>query len=177
MPDDLQIKKLEALHNLSEQDIDHELSRFYFLEEKASRLVGVLSLLLVLLGFTTRFLVDEILPPSNWLDYLCLFTGLGLLLLVFVGMWFLYRSLASVQLFVTADPVSMQRLISDGTAYPDMLKMLAFGNFQSIRETMTVVNRKRELLGRAYRIIEWSIIVLLIFLLLVFAVAWRWRNS
>jgi len=57
-------KNLE-LYNLSKEGLKEEFSRYNRIEEKASRHLTVLSILLVASTFTGKFALDKVVPPRG----------------------------------------------------------------------------------------------------------------
>lgn len=86
--DQIELKKYKELYDLSKEVFYDELGRSTRIDEKASKYLTVLTLLLGAFAFFGKRLLDSILPPKNPIEWLLVIVS-GLLLVFLVITWFL----------------------------------------------------------------------------------------
>lgn len=170
--DKLQIKKYEELYKLSKDGLDEELKRFHQLDEKASRFLSVLSILLVVSGFAGKFAVESVVPPVNLLDWLCLVSALVFIISILIALLIVF-SVLMIQNLIKI-PMS-KTLINffDTYIYLDAIYALTKGNIDAVTENRNITDRKVKKLTWAYWIIFISIIFAIIFVFAIVVQKWN----
>jgi hypothetical protein len=85
------IQKYEELYQLSNESLAEELQRSHRIEEKASRFFAVLSLLLALSGISGKFILTSVIPPKNWIDFICMSFAILFVLSALSGLYFTFK--------------------------------------------------------------------------------------
>ena len=161
---DRDIEKLREMYNLSKEVLYEEHNRSDRLDEKASRYLTVLTLLLGGFSICGKWVVDDLMPPNGWYGSILLLTGL-LLFLGLVTSWFLiFRSMKAE--WVTKIPFDghMIKFFEDNdlaTVYHD----IAGGNAEALATNRQVFNKKCKRLNCSYFIMNISLCLFFLFVL------------
>ncbi|WP_296592604.1 hypothetical protein [Methylophaga sp.] len=91
-------EKHEFLYNYARNGFDDELQRFRNIEDKASKLLSLLSIGIIAFTLLLRYQSAFLFPPNQIISYLACIT-IALTYLAFITSWsFLYRSLAFIEM-------------------------------------------------------------------------------
>lgn len=157
--------KYEELYNLSKYLLSHEIDRQKRLDEKASKYLAVITLLVGGYGFFANHLLNEMVPLNQWgfLEWsLGLFIVLVLIAL-FVTWVIIFKSLKTIELHQI--PMNDEMItFFDTHRSVDILYALSKGNKKALLENRKKVNQKAQQVSAGYK---WTAVTVAVFLLLV----------
>ncbi|MCV6639327.1 hypothetical protein [Candidatus Albibeggiatoa sp. nov. NOAA] len=84
-------EKAAALYQYAKDVYDEELKRYNRIDDKAFKLLSVLSIFIGLFGFILRWLAEEIIPPESLYAWIVLISSSGLLIASCVSWWLMFR--------------------------------------------------------------------------------------
>lgn len=166
-------RKYRALYELSKELLFREHEHFTRLEQKASALLSVFTVLVPASAFFTKWTVDNVVPPDDVLESLLLAAALGLVvsaLLAWVRLLLVFR-LADYRRI----PLN-QKLLTffDQHDELDVYFGLAWGIADAYATNREVTADKVETLARGYRQILWTLTFVVAFAWLY--VVWFWTR-
>jgi hypothetical protein len=156
------IQKYVDLHNLSKQVLTDRLEGIRQLEEKASRYISVLGILVVAYGVGGAFVLEEMIPPKDIFDFVPL---LSLLFFFFLVLYTIYV------LFTVLKTNSLAHLTINDTiidfyskeSYLDAIFAMTRRYSEAVAKNQPVREAKMRRLSRGYILMLASIVILGIF--------------
>ncbi len=156
------IKKYVDLHDLSKQVLADRLEGIRQMEEKASRYMSVLGILLIAYGIGGALVLDEMIPPKDIFDLLPLVTLLIFFFLVFYSIFVLFTVLRTDSLAHLSINDNIIDFYSKET-YLDVIYAMTHRYSEAVAKNQPVREAKMRRLSRGYILMLASIIVLGIF--------------
>lgn len=110
--DELRLKRYEELYALTKEGVATETERYRVLDEKAAKYFTALNLLLAVVAITGKEALSYLLPPSSWIDLLCLLLIAIAIALLLVALGFILRVI-SVRRAGTMSAPPVDKAVSD----------------------------------------------------------------
>jgi hypothetical protein len=157
--------KYEELYNLSKYLLNHEIDRQKRLDEKASKYLAVITILVGGYGFFANHLLNEMTPLRQWVFWewalgIAIVSVLAALVITWV---IIFKSLKTIELHQM--PMNDEMITFFDTHRPvDILYALSKGNKKALLENRKKVNQKAQQVSAGYK---WTAITVAVFLLLV----------
>ena len=160
MEDD--IEKYRELYALSKEVLYDEYGRFYRADDKASRHLSILTVLLGAYGFIAGFLLEGALPPVGFLEWSLLVVALLILVSLFVSWLLLFSVLREHRL--TKMPLTNEAIeFFRKNTLLNIYYALARGNGEAFEQNLRTTNRKFSRLYRAHQILKVTICLFMVF--------------
>lgn len=157
--------KYEELYNLSKYLLSHEIDRQKRLDEKASKYLAVITILVGGYGFFANHLLNEMVPLKQWgsWEWVLGASIVSVLTALFITWVIIFKSLKIIEL--RQIPMNDEMITFFETHRPiDICYALTKGNKKALLENRNKVNRKAQQVSAAYK---WTAITVVLFLLLV----------
>ncbi|MFC1833296.1 hypothetical protein ACFL2Q_01010 [Thermodesulfobacteriota bacterium] len=157
--------KYEELYSLSKYLLNHEIDRHKRIDDKASKYLAVITLLVGIYGFFANWMLSEVVPIQQWdfLEWILALVILSVLLSLFITWVMIFRSLKVIEL--KQIPMNDQMIkFFDKNRPIDIWYALARGNKDALLENRKEVNRKAEQVSTGYK---WTAVTVVLFFLLV----------
>lgn len=165
--------KYRALYELSTELLFREHEHFTRLEQKASALLSVFTLLVPASAFFAKWAVDNAVPAIDVFEYLLLGAGFGLVLsagTTWVTLLRVFKLAEHIRIPLDAEMIDF----FDRHEEIDVYFALARGNADAYATNRDTTADKVQQLGRAYRLIHWTLGFVVVFAGLY--VVWAWTR-
>jgi len=156
--------KYEELYNLSKYLLSHEIDRQKRLDEKASKYLAVITLVVGGYGFFANYLLNEIIPLKHWglLEWALGVSVVLVLLALFITWATLFRSLSMIEL--RQIPLNDEMITFFDAHRPvDICYALSKGIKNALLENRNKIKQKEQQVSAGYK---WTAITVGLFLLL-----------
>ncbi len=171
-----EIDKYIELYDLSKQVLDERLQSLRQVEEKASRYISVLGLLLVAYGLGGKFVLEELIPPRDWIDTFPLIVFLIFFALIIYTIFVLFRILDTRRLTHIPMNDEVIKLYSEQT-HLNAIYAMTQGISEAVAKNEAVLLDKTARLTKSYRLMLSCIILLSIFISSVVFRSFSQQNS
>lgn len=168
------MEKYRELYNLSKEILNQEQDRFNGIEEKASKYLTVLTLLVGASGFFGKWIISDLIPPRNKLEWALVGLGLMLVFSIIVS-WFVVFNALRIRKIKTI-PLDIQ--FFDDNELLNIFYALARGNKEALDENRKTTNRKSRMLDIGYYMMIVAMSFLIVFTSLFGFYSWsKPRNN
>jgi hypothetical protein len=174
---ELALRKYAELYEHSTAVLAEELARSHRADEKASKYLTALSLVLGALVFFFQHLIDKkLLPPQGMLDWLILQAMILLFCAALLAWWFVFSCLRNDK-FIKL-PLDQGTLdFFDSTSLLDIYYTMAKGNMNALFHNKGVGDRKSRALYRGYWAMNVAVIAVAVLFLLLLVRQWYLPKS
>jgi hypothetical protein len=163
--------KYQELYQLSKEAFNEELERFFRIDEKATKYLSVITLVLGFLPFVSNWSITKIIPPSSYIEWFLFVIGILFCLSVFAS-WIITFSVLKLHK-VGKIPLSSEMIdFFDNHSLLNIYYTLSKSNKDVLLMNRKQVNKKSKRLYYAYQTIIASGIFLLILFLLTLIYNW-----
>jgi len=153
------MEKYKELFNLSKEVLNEELNRFRSLDEKASKYLTALTVLLGMYAFFVSQLFPCLFPPSDTIEWLLVLTLFLLFISIIVSWFLIFKTLRIAYLSKT--PLSIK--FFDNHRLVDIYYATAKTNQKALSQNRKTNNHKSKLLKYGY-----SSMCVTMFLIIIF---------
>jgi hypothetical protein len=153
------MEKYKELFNLSKEILNEELNRYRSLEEKASKYISALTVLIGIYAFFVSQLFPRLFPPQEILDWL-LGAILFLLFISIITSWFFIFKILRVS-YLSKTPLTIE--FFDEHRLVDIYYAIARTNHKALIENRKTNDYKSKLLGQGYQAMRITMILTIIF--------------
>ena len=153
------MEKYKELFNLSKEVLNEELNRYRSLDEKASKYLSALTVLLGIYSFFVSRLFEQLFPPHDILDWLLAAT-LFLLFISIIVSWFLIFKILRIS-HLSKTPLSIN--FFDEHKLVDIYYATAKTNHMALLQNRQTNNRKSKLLEYGYEAMRITMLLIIIF--------------
>lgn len=166
--------KYKELFEYSKEVYNEELSRFFRIDEKASKYLSILTLLLGGFGYFGIWVLDNMLPPKNFIEWLLLINLILLFLSLIIAWYYNFSALklhSLIKLPLDSETIEFFNNNEQIDIYFALSKELANTNIKNKNET----DKKSKNLFRNYVFIIISVGLLTTFT--IFFSIYKWNNN
>ncbi|MBI5781858.1 MAG: hypothetical protein HZA65_09390 [Rhodocyclales bacterium] len=170
---ELALRKYGELYEHSKAVLGEELARSHRVDEKASKYLTALSLVLGALVFFFQQLVDKkLLPPQGMLDFLIFQVMIVLFGASLLAWWFVFSCLRNVKFI--KPPLDQGTLdFYDSNRLIDIYYAMTKGNMNALVHNKSVGDRKSQALYRGYWAMNVAVIAVAVLFLLLLVRQWN----
>ncbi len=170
---ELALRKYAELYEHSKVVLAEELARSHRADEKASKYLTALSLVLGALVFFFQQLVEKkLLPPEGMLDCLIFQAMIVLFGAALLAWWFVFSCLRNDKF--SKPPMDQATLdFFDSTSLIDIYYAMAKGNMDALVHNKSVGDRKSQALYRGYRAMNVAVVAVAVLFLLLLVRQWN----
>jgi len=161
----MSITKYKELYDLSLKVLNEEQKRFNRIDEKASKFFSIFTLLLGAYGFFGKWIIDNLVPPTTYLDNLLIIVAISILLTLFISWFKIFNVLRTQQTNKIPMDQPMIKFFYDNELI-DIYYALTKGNKDALNKNLEVTKYKANELNNGYIFINITIILLGLFSIL-----------
>ena len=158
----MELKKYKELYKLSIKVLENDHKRFIRIDEKAYQYLSVFTLLIGIYGFFIKWIIENIIPPQNYLDLLLILMVI-LLMASLCYTWFIIFSIVKITSLLKM-PIDVK--FFDDNKLIDIYHALARGNKEALDSNMIKTNKKAILLNKAHKWMNITVLIIIIFSIL-----------
>lgn len=156
------IEKYKELYDLSLEVLKEEQDRFNRIDGKASKYFTVVTFLLGIYGFFGKSIIDKIRLPFSNFELLLVILAIIVLILLAISFFTIFKVLRIQRIKVVPLTLEMIEFFNDNKLI-DIYFALTKGNEEAYRENLEVTKYKAKMLNVGYRLINTTVILLIIF--------------
>jgi hypothetical protein len=157
-----ELEKYKELYILSLEVLKEEQTRFNRIDDKASKYFSVLTILLGILGFFGKWVINNFIPPKSTLEYLLIILAILLSLSVLFS-WFLTFKVFKIHYLKTIPLDSNMFDYFKDNKLIDIYYGLAKGNKNAFEDNCKITDYKSLMLTYSYKIIIVSVFLVCLF--------------
>ncbi len=167
------MEKYKELYELSKEVLKEELSRFTRIDDKAAKYLSVLTLVAGAAAFFEKWIIDKLIPPKTFLEWVLVIIAALLCVTIFVS-WFLVFNVLRLH-NLTKPPLNDETIkFFDDNKMIDIYYALAKGNRDALKVNRVTTDCKSKSLSQGYKALIVSGFILITFLSLF--VVYSWNN-
>ena len=165
------MNKYEELYRLAKDLAEQTEARFDTIDGKAASYLSVLTLLVGVAAFFVKWITDTLIPPTTLLEWSLAFVAVGLVALVAVSWWMVFRVLRVHRIWTP--PLTNEMLaFFEEHEETDLYFALAKRYQEAWARNQAVNETKAADLAAAYRAIILPGVLLIVFSVLYIAYIW-----
>lgn len=165
---EIELRKYCEIYKQSKTALKEELERSYRMDEKASKYLTVLSLLLgAILFFFDRVLELIIIPPQDLIDFFIILTVISLVISTLIAWWFVFSALR-IHSYIKEPMDNDTLLFYDNNNLIDIYYAMSKGNISAISKNKNTGDLKSKSLYRGYKAMVCSVVILSVLFVLTF---------
>lgn len=163
-------KKYEELFALTKEGLTEEIDRFKRVDDKASRYLSIVSILMVIFGFGFRPIVELSGGTSGFSFWILVTIAFCFLFSTVLAIWLLFSTLKIQALLKFPMTLDLLPFFQKNT-YLDIISALSRENIKATLQNRVSTDRKTQALTKAYRLMMTAILLLagLVFWIIVLA--------
>jgi len=170
---ELALRKFSELYEHSKAVLAEELARSHRADEKASKYLTALSLVLAaLLFFFQQLVMQKLLPPQGMLDFLIFQVMIVLFVAAVLAWWMVFSCLRNDKFI--KPPLDQNTLdFFDVNELIDIFYAMSKGNMEALAHNKLVGDRKSQALYRGYWAMNIAVAAVAILFLLLLVRQWN----